>query len=319
MAHEWLPAARISHLRKRAELTAAVRGYFAEQGVFEVTTPVLSPYATAEPSLRNLALETSHDSPRLFLRTSPESAMKCLLAAGSGDVYQLGPVFRGDEAGRLHLPEFTLLEWYRVDFDHHALMDDVQGLLSAAGFTKPVNRITYRALWERHVGANPHVLSTEDLAEIVGSTGFSLAARDTDDRAAFYDCIYAERLEPALANEGAVFIYDFPVELRAYARVSPDDARLAERFELIIDGIEVANGYHEIRDLDEQRWCFEQDNVLRAKRGLPIVEVDLAWLDALAHGFPACAGVALGIERLFMALHGTREIADATSFAADFY
>ena len=317
MAHEWRPSASIEYLRKRAELTAAVRGYFAEQGVFEVTTPVLSHYATAEPSLRNLVVETSTDIRRLYLRTSPESAMKRLLAAGSGDVYQLGPVFRGDEAGRFHLPEFTMLEWYRVDFDHHALMDDVQGLLSRAGFTKPFNRITYGALWERHVGANPHELATGRLVEIVGSTGFHLAASDADDRAALYNYIYAQCLEPVLANEGAVFIYDFPVELRAYARVSPDDARLAERFELIVDGIEVANGYHEISDLDEQRWCFEQDNALRAKRGLPIVEADVAWLGALAHGLPACAGVALGIERLFMALHGTREIADVTSFGWD--
>lgn len=317
MPDEWRPSASVAHLRERAALTAALRGYFAAQGVCEVTTPVLSRYATPEPSLRNLAIEPSNEGPRFYLRTSPESAMKRLLAAGSGDVYQLGPVFRGEEAGRQHLPEFTLLEWYRVDFDHHALMDDVESLLRTAGFTQPISRVTYGALWERHVGLNPHELSTARLAEVARSTGFTVTASDADDRAALYDYIYAQCLEPALANEGAVFIHDYPLELRAYARVSPEDAHSAERFELVIDGIEIANGYHEISDPQEQRLCFEQDNMLRAKRGLPRVDADDAWLAALAEGFPACAGVALGIERLFMALYGLRQIADVASFAHD--
>ena len=315
--HDWGPSSSVECLRRRAALIARVRDYFTEQGALEVTTPILSRYATSEPALCNLALEPSGVGSRFYLRTSPESAMKRLLATGSGDIYQLGPVFRGDEAGRLHLPEFTMLEWYRLDFDHHALMDDVEALIRRAGFIRPITRITYRALWERHVGENPHVLTTARLADIVRDIGVNVTARDATDRAALFDYVYVQRLEPGLASEGAVFVYDFPRELRAYARLATHDTRIAERFELVIDGCEIANGYHEIWDVDEQRLCFEQDNALRARRGLPMIVVDSAWLDALAHGFPVCAGAALGIERLFMALEGIDSIAKATSFAED--
>lgn len=314
---EWRPSATVPHLQERAELVARIRDYFVQQGVGEVTTPVLTRYPTAEPALRNLVVEPLAEDRRYYLRSSPESAMKRLLAAGSGDIYQLGPVFRGDEAGRLHLPEFTMLEWYRLDFDHHALMDDVESLLIAVHLTRPVNRITYAELWERHLDEDPNRLATPRLAEMAVAAGLRLAAGDAGDRSALYDSIYALCIEPELASEGVVFIYDFPAELRAYARLSAVDVRVAERFELIIDGIEIANGYHEVTDADEQRACFEQDNALRARRGLPVVDIDRGWLDALAHGFPACAGVALGVERLHMALAGMRDIAGATSFSGD--
>ena len=312
MAHDRRPSATVEILRYRARLIAQMRDYFDASGACEVTTPVLSRFATSEPALNNLALECAPVPWCRYLRTSPESAMKQLLAAGSGDIYQIGPVFRGGEAGRFHLPEFNMLEWYRRDFDHRQLMDDVEALLDSLGLNRPIARVSYAELWARHIGGDPHAITTARLAEVAAGTSARLSPEDREDRSLLFDCIYAHSLEPALAVDGAVFLFDYPHELRAYARVSAREPRVAERFELLIDGTEIANGYHEITGVEEQRRCFEQDNVLRMRRGLPKVDVDADWLAALADGLPACAGVALGIERLIMGLTGVGDIADTT-------
>ncbi|MCZ6893383.1 MAG: EF-P lysine aminoacylase EpmA [Gammaproteobacteria bacterium] len=312
MAHDQRPSVTVERLRYRARLIAQMRDYFDASGACEVTTPVLSRFATSEPALDSLALECTPVPGRRYLRTSPESAMKRLLAAGSGDIYQIGPVFRGGEAGRFHLPEFTMLEWYRRSFDHRQLMDDVEALLHSLGLNRPINRVSYAELWARHIGGDPHTITTARLADIANGKSTRLSPEDREDRSLLFDCIYVHRLEPALAVDGAVFLFDYPLELRAYARVSARGPRIAERFELIVDGTEIANGYHEITDVEEQRRCFEQDNALRMRRGRPKMNVDEDWLAALADGLPACAGVALGIERLIMVLTGVGDIADAT-------
>lgn len=300
-------------MRRRAAVTAALRAWFDAHGVCEVSTPLLSPQATTEPTLRNL--EVRHpfaDGRAWYLRTSPESAMKRLLASGSGDIYQLGPVFRADERGRHHLTEFTLLEWYRLGFDLAALMDEVEAVLRAAGFEAPIARHSYAALFAAQFGAPPHVLSNDDLAGLAAQHGMSLSSVDQQDRALLFDCLYACVLEPALAQLGAVFVHDYPVELRAYARLSEGSPPTAARFELVVDGLELANGYHEITDAAEQAGCFAAENATRAARGLPVVPHDARWLAAQVSGMPACAGVALGIERLLMVL-GLGDRVDAVS------
>lgn len=316
---DWYPSASVDVLRQRAELIGRIREYFQRRGVMEVMTPVVTRYGTTEPGLRNRVLEDRPGYPRHFLRTSPEAAMKRLLAAGSGDIYQLGPVFRDDEVGRLHLSEFTLLEWYRIGLDHHNLMDEVADILDIVGFRRPIKRISYAALWEEVLGENPHMIPTGRLRRIVQMAGPTLETIESEDRTALFDRIYVHYLEQALAERGALFVYDFPVELRGYARCSSSYDSKAERFELIIDGVEIANGYHEIDDAEEQRACFEEENALRAQRGLPVIVPDTTWLKALAHGLPVCSGVAVGLERLIMVLDNVRDIGGTVSFAFDIF
>jgi lysyl-tRNA synthetase class 2 len=318
MPKDWRPSASFTTLRRRAAVVAALRGYFDAQGVCEVNTPLLSSQATTEPTLRNLSVAHAFAERQCwYLRTSPESAMKRLVAAGSGDIYQLGPVFRADERGRHHLTEFTLLEWYRLGFSLSALMDDVEAAMAAAGFKRSMTRCAYADLFASQFGTPPHVLSNDDLAALVAQRGIALSEADQQDRALLFDCLYACVLEPALAAKGAVFVYDYPPELRAYARLSDTQPALAARFELVVDGLELANGYYEITDAAEQARCFEADNTTRAARGLPLVAHDSAWLAALAEGMPPCAGVALGVERLLMVLGLGQRIDEVSLFARE--
>ncbi len=312
----WRPSASVATMRQRAAVVAALRAYFDAQGVCEVSTPLLSPQATTEPTLSNLeVVHPFEDGRAWYLRTSPESAMKRLVASGSGDIYQLGPVFRADERGRHHLTEFTLLEWYRVGCGLADLMDDVERAMRAVGFTRPITRLAYGELFADHFGAQPHALANQALAALVAEHGMTLSAADQHDRAFLFDCLYACVLEPALTKLGAVFVHDYPVELRAYARLNEGLALTAARFELIVDGLELANGYHEIIDAEDQARCFDAENATRLARGLPAVPRDAKWLAALASGMPACAGVALGIERLLLAL-GLADVIDAVSLFA---
>lgn len=288
-------------------MLSRIRAYFAASGAIEVRTPVIAQHASSEPTLRNLEIAREH-GPR-FLRTSPEAALKGLLAAGAGDLYELGPAFRAEEAGRLHREEFTLLEWYRVGIDHHGLMDDVIGLLAACGYQGAPSRLTYKALFETVYGIDPHAIGSAEMLALVRAGGLEPPAGARDDRAFLFDALYALGLERQLARQGAVLLHGFPAELRAYARLETTSPQAAERFELVIDGIELANGYHEIVDPAEQAACFERENALRARRGLDPVVIDERWLAALRRGLPACAGVALGVERLLMILEGASDIA----------
>ena len=302
-AHNALRARLLRH----AQLLERIRRYFAAAGVIEVRTPLIGAHATTEPTIRNLEIARD-DGPR-FLRTSPESALKRLLAQGAGDVYELGAVFRAEEAGKLHREEFTLLEWYRVGYDHQRLMDDVVALLAACNVTRAPLRLSYAELFAEVYGPDPHSLATADLAGLVSAAGLAPGATAADDRAFLFDALYALGLEQRLGARGAVLLYAFPAELRAYARLAPTAPYAAERFELIIDGIEIANGYHEVVDVDEQAACFDRDNALRRRRGLPPVAPDRDWLAALAAGMPPCAGVALGIDRLLMVQEEVADIA----------
>lgn len=270
-----------------------------------MTTGVLAATAAPEPTIESVRVAGAGEA--RWLRTSPEAALKSLLAAGSGDIFEIGPVFRANEHGRAHRVEFTLLEWYRTGFDHHRLMAEVEALLGVLGHHAPVQRLSYTALWRTCLPGDPHTASDSELADLARAAG---APNDGEDRAALLDRLYVAVLEPELARAGTVLLYDYPAALRAYARLSGDVPPVAQRFELVIDGLEIANGYHEVTDAAEQRACFEAENALRRGRGLAPVVPDPGWLAALEAGLPPCAGVALGIERLLMALGGVRDIAD---------
>ncbi len=300
-------------LELRARLNATIREFFAARGVLEVETPILSAAANTDPNLRSFVTRFSGPlagGPReRFLRTSPEFAHKRLLAAGVGDCYELGRVFRDGEAGRRHNPEFTLLEWYRVGWDHHRLIDETVALVRAAlalvGKSANVYKIPYRDLFAGTLGVDPLVADETRLRTVLGEVRIDPAGLGRDD---WLDLLLTHRIQPAFPPDRITVVHDFPASQCALARIRPGEPPLAERFELFVGTQELANGYHELADADEQRARFAADNVRRRERGLPELPPDERLLAALARGLPDCAGVALGIERLLMAMTDSDDI-----------
>ncbi len=323
MSGGWQPTAARDALAARACLLASIRAFFASAGVMEVETPALSAAAVADPALESL--QTCYRGPgascdgRLFLHTSPEFAMKRLLAAGSGPIYQICKVFRGGERGRLHNPEFTLLEWYRPGLDHHGLMDEVEALVNRVSERpRPVHRLAYGELFETHLRIDPHRYGEQELRLAALSAGIAGAAQlDLRGCDPWLDLLLTHCIEPHLRDRGLVFVYDYPASQAALARVRPGDPPVAERFELYLDGIELANGFHELADAAEQRRRFAQDLVRRRGLALPEVPLDERLLGALEAGLPDCSGVALGVDRLLMALTGARSIDEVLAFPVE--
>lgn len=319
---EWRPSATWEVLRRRADLLAALRAFFAERGVLEVETPVLCSAGSTDPHLEQFS--TRYRAPGaaagrpLFLQTSPEFCMKRLLAAGSGPIYQLTKAFRNGEAGRRHNPEFTMLEWYRPGYDHHALMDEVDALLQRVLGTPFAERIPYAELCERHLGLDPHQATPAELRACAARLNISASDALGDEQDAWLQLLWTHAVEPRLARAGRpLFVTDYPAAQAMLARLRPGPPVVAERFELYVDGMEIANGFHELTDAAEQRRRFAQDRRQREVLGLPPAEMDERLLAALAHGLPACSGVALGVDRLMMALIGARDIADVLTFPLD--
>lgn len=317
---DWRPTAGAEALRLRARLNAAVRAFFAERDVLEVETPVFSRGGNTEPNIAPFSLEFSgrtDGAPRTrWLRTSPEYALKRLLAAGVGDCYELGRVFRDGEAGGRHNPEFTMLEWYRVGWDHRRLAAEsaelVRAALALAGRSARLEQVVYRDLYRDRLGLDPFLASDDELRSAVGHAVVDPRGLTRDD---WLDLLMTHRLQPAFDPDTLLFVIDYPATQCALARVRGrgDDA-VAERFEAYLGAQELANGYHELTDAQEQRQRFERDNLRRRTRGLREVPLDERLLDALRVGLPDCAGVALGIERLLMAMHGSDAIDSVLAF-----
>jgi len=322
----WRPSADLATLRLRAELLARIRTFFAARGVLEVETPALSAAAITEPNLASFS--TVYSGPgarygqRLYLHTSPEFPMKRLLAAGSGCIYQIARVFRDGEAGRRHNPEFTLLEWYRVGFDHHRLMDEVAELATEllAGrlaLAEP-ERLSYRELFQRHLDLNPHQAGVAELAACAGARGVPIPpGMPADDADPWLDLLLTHGIEPRLGAGRLTFVYDYPASQAALARLRPDDPLVGERFEVYLNGVELANGFHELGDAGEQRRRFEAENAARRSLGLPVMPVDENLLAALEAGLPDCAGVALGFDRLAMLAAGKTALAEVLAFPVE--
>jgi elongation factor P--(R)-beta-lysine ligase len=309
----WEPAAGLGALRRRAEVLARIRTFFASRNVLEVETPVLAAAGGTDVHLAPLHTYLA-DGRRLYLQTSPEFAMKRLLAAGSGPIYQLGRAFRDGEVGRRHNPEFTMLEWYRPGWDHHALMDEVDALLAEVLGTAPGERLSYREALRHHAGFDPFATADGELRE--RAAGLGLAADDVD-RDGCLSLILGAVVEPRLGRGRPTFVIDFPASQAALARIRQGDPPLAERFEAYVEGVEIANGYHELTDPGEQRRRFEADLAERRRRGLPDVPLDERLLAALEHGLPDCAGVALGVDRLVMLACGASSLAEVMAFPID--
>jgi lysyl-tRNA synthetase class 2 len=316
----WSPSATREALRLRAWLNRLVREYFHARGVLEVETPVLSQAGNTDPNIASFALQFSgrtDGAPRTrWMRTSPEYPLKRLLAAGIGDCYELGRVFRDGEAGGRHNPEFTMLEWYRVGWDHLRLVDEtaelVQAALALVGRTARLETIPYRDLYRRELGVDPIRDGVDVLRNALGDVQIDPQGLERDD---WLDLLMTHRLQPRFATDQLLAVVDYPASQCALARLrgSGEDA-VAERFELYLGPIELANGYHELADADEQGERFARDLQRRAARGDVQPPVDARLLDALRAGFPACAGVALGVDRLLMGMLDTPRIADVLAF-----
>jgi lysyl-tRNA synthetase class 2 len=321
---DWRPTASLDTLKLRARMLARIREFFAHRAVLEVDTPILSATGIPDPHLRSLA--TRYAGPgaargrTMYLHTSPEFAMKRLLASGSGSIYQLCKVFRDNEAGRLHNPEFTMLEWYRVGCDHRALMSEVAelvtGLLSAHIPLAATEALSYREAFQRHAGIDPHRAGHGQFAACAARHGIhppeDLAG--LHDAALWRDLLLSHVVEPRLGAGRLTFVYDYPASQAALARVRPGDPPLASRFELYVNGIELANGFHELADPAEQRTRFERQSHARAAAGLPAVPLDERLLAALTEGLPDCAGVALGFDRLVMLAAGAKNLEEVIAF-----
>ena len=311
---DWRPGASMDALRLRARILRAIRAHFDDEGVLEVETPSLGSRTVTDPSIESLVAR-DRAGRAWHLQTSPEFAMKRLLAAGSGSIYQITRAFRDGERGRHHNLEFSILEWYRVGFDHHRLIDDVDALLDRILGPGPSRRTTFRDAFSRHIGLDPLIASPADLHDACRSHGFaSRAAGAARDEC--LDWLLAAAVQPALGS-GRVYLLDFPASQAALARLRADAAPVAERFELYVDGIEIANGYHELRDAGELHRRMRRDQEARSATGRPVPEVDERLLAAHEAGLPACAGVAVGLDRLVMLAGGYRSLHEVLAFAQD--
>lgn len=312
---DWRPSASLVQLQRRAFLYKQVREFFAVRQVLEIEAPIMGAAAVTDPFIESIAAQCAGRT--YYLQTSPEYAMKRLLAAGSGPIYSLGKVFRNGERGRKHNPEFTLLEWYRPGWNDHQLMAEVAELVTQALPELHVTKISYRDWFKSRLGVDPHLASAEQLAEIAHRTiEIKVGEEERTDRDFWLDLLVTHELEPTLS--GLTFVYDYPASQAALARLSQDEQgqTVARRFEAFIGSMELANGYWELTEADEQRQRFEADQAKRRRLGLPVTPYDEKLLAAIEHGLPESAGVALGVDRLLMCLTDAKHIAQV--LALDF-
>jgi elongation factor P--(R)-beta-lysine ligase len=321
---DWRPNASLAAIRARAELYTRIRDFFRASGVLEVETPILSRATVTDPALASLSTQVAiagfGSGQPLYLQTSPEFAMKRLLAAGIGPIYQICKVFRDEERGRRHHPEFSLLEWYRPGWDYGRLMDEVGALVRLAldRPVMPIERLTYRDLFRAGLGLDPWHAGTAQLREAAERTGLQGLDGLDLDRDGWLDLLLTQCLEPRLGQGKLTFLCDYPPSQAALSRVRSSGAvPVAERFELYIDGIELANGFGELIDAREQRARFMADLEIRRAQGRSEPPIDTSLLDALDHGMPECAGVALGLDRLLMIATGAEPIDAVLSFAIE--
>lgn len=319
---DWQPTATRERLAQRARLLSTAREFLNRRGLLEVETPLAVIAAVTDVHLASAEVRFGHDETPRYLHTSPEYAMKRLLAAGSGDIWQLCKVFRADERSAVHNPEFTMLEWYRVGFDMPALIDEVaelvQALLEVSGApARAPQRLTYRAAFLEHVGVDPLAADRPALEAAAAPAAVPEATLRSLNRDELLDLLMALRVGPQLGRGALTFVTHYPASQAALARLDPADPRVAHRFELYADGVELANGFHELADSAEQRRRFEADRRERQRRGLVAPALDERLLAALSRGLPDCAGVALGFDRVAMLATGAAHIDEILSFPYD--
>lgn len=318
---DWKPTATPKVLRLRAQLNALIRKFFSERNVLEVETPILSAAGNTDANIESFQLQfigpKSAGQSQRWLRTSPEFALKRMVAAGVGDCYELGKVFRNGEAGRKHNPEFTMLEWYRVGWTHHQLMDEcaelIKEALHLAGRRATVRDTSFRQLYHESFGFDPLVASEDELRAPLAVFDINPEGLVRED---WLDLLMTHLIEPSIPGNRILIVYDYPASQCALAKIRPGDVPVAERFEVYVGPLELANGYHELNDASEQRERFGRDLGIRQKRAAVQPPVDERLLAALPK-LPNCAGVALGIDRLMMAMLGSDRVADVVAFPFD--
>ena len=318
MNNDWQPTASIEQLRQRAYLINQIRHFFTERNVLEVDTPAMSHATVTDVHLHTFQTEFVGpgyaDGSKLYFMTSPEFHMKRLLAAGSGCIYQINKAFRNEENGRHHNPEFTMLEWYRVDFDHHKLMDEMDELLQLVLKCGAAERMTYQQAFIDVLGVCPLEGSMAELKAVAATLGLSDIAEPEQDRDTLLQLLFSIGVEAKIGQTVPAFVYDFPASQAALAKINQQDPRVADRFEVYFKGIELANGFHELDNPGEQLKRFESDNAKRLEMGLKPQPIDYHLIAALESGLPECAGVALGIDRLIMLAIGCDHIDQVTAF-----
>lgn len=313
----WQPTASILNLQKRAELLRTIRQFFYERGVLEVETPLMAGAPVTDACIQ--ALETLCKVPggmqTFYLQTSPEYAMKRLLASGSGSIYQFCKAFRSDESGRRHNPEFTMLEWYRVGFTDQELMQEVDALLQLTLHSQPAQYISYQAAFVKYLNINPHTIDDASLSQLT-QQHIGLISNYTPTRNDCLDLLFSKIIEPSIGQSQPAFVYHYPVSQAALARRRiVDGVEVAARFEVYYQGMELANAYYELTDAREQRKRFENDLKDRERLGLPIVPIDEKLMAAMQYGLPDCAGIALGFDRLCMLALGATQLSEVISFS----
>lgn len=313
---DWQPTASLENMKTRARILQGIRAFFAQQKVLEVETPVLSAAAITDPQLESLSAGFQQSD--YYLQTSPEFYMKRLLAAGSGDIYQLARVFRDDELGRYHNPEFTLLEWYRQGYDHHQLMSEIEKLLKALLQTDELTivKISYRQAFIDQLQIDPIEADTGALKKCAEKNKIEIPqGMDVENKDMWLDWFMLERIAPSFAKDSFTFLYDYPASQAALARLNESDPRLAHRFELFFGELELGNGFYELTDANEQQTRFENENKIRQQRGQKMMPIDEKLLGALRSGLPECSGFALGLDRLLMLLTSANHIREVISFS----
>ncbi|MFK7864682.1 MAG: EF-P lysine aminoacylase EpmA [Pseudohongiellaceae bacterium] len=310
----WRPSASLPMLQARAKLLSQIREFFAQRDVLEVETPVLAAATVSDLHIESwkTANQWGSDPQPYYLQTSPEYAMKRLLAADSGAIYQLSKAFRFEEKSDRHNPEFSLLEWYQPGYSLTELMDEVEALVTSVSTIKTINRYSYRKIFLQNLSIDPHSASTTELESLVKSK-INLVAEGLG-RTDYLQLLLGQVIEPAM--QGNWFLYDYPAEQAALASIKTDHhgTQVAERFELFCSGMEIANGYFELTDAEEQRRRFRQDIEKRAIQKKDKIAIDEKLISALESGLPECAGVALGVDRLLMIATGADRIDDVIAF-----
>lgn len=307
----WQPSAEISALQERARLLQNIRAFFIQRNVLEVSTPIISSAANTDAHIDSIAVAGDAH----YLLTSPELPIKRLLAAGVGDCYQVGPVFRNGEVGRNHNPEFTMLEWYRLGFSMFDLIDEVEQLIAVyADRPLRIKRHSYQELFEEYLGFDVLETSAEKINQLLQEHDLWQAEQGLLDKDAALDLLFSQAVATQFPEDQLTSVYHYPASQASLAMINAQDPRTAERFEVYWGALELANGFHELADADEQRQRFEHDNRERVNADKPAMPIDQYFIQALEKGLPDCSGVALGVDRLLMKIMNKQHIKDVLSF-----
>jgi lysyl-tRNA synthetase class 2 len=325
MKVNWQPGCDIAALKVRAAMLKEVRQFFEVRNVLEVETPLLSRAAGTDPHIASF--KTLFDHPQsegrlaLYLNSSPEFSMKRLLAAGSGSIFQICKAFRNGEAGRYHNPEFSILEWYRIGFDLKQLIEEVEQLITTLvpdALKQPTIKQSYSEVFQQATGVAPLTATVDDFINCARNHDCIEAVEICErDHSLWLDFLFSHLVQPSLGKERLCFIVGFPACQASLARLNETDARVSERVELFINGVELGNGFFELSDADEQMGRFTAEATERELKGLPEIPIDQCFLAALESGLPSCSGIAIGLDRLLMLILGEESIDRVLSFSVD--